>query len=218
VLGLVAACLGLERTDERAHTDLSDGLGLAIRREGPTSPLLADYHTAQAPPTRRNRVFASRREELGIAKQDLATVLTRRDYRTDIAFSVALWRRAAPCRWDLADLAAGLASPYFIPYLGRKSCPLGLPMAPLVIEAASVAAAFRQRDATASAPERLALGRRDGLADGGTVWADRPGPGEPELGLVEERIETRRDEPLSRTRWQFGLRQEVAAAWLPAAP
>lgn len=221
VLGLVAACLGIERAAEEAHAELDAGLGLALRREGPPGPLLADYHTAQVAPARRGRVFATRREELAGPRE---TVLSRRDYRADLGFTAALWRRPAPAfRWTLADLEDAMRAPGFVPYLGRKSCPLGLPLAPLLDDAATVAEAFAQRDAEAARCgwlERDAMAppaRRGAHVAKGTVWADLAGPDEPLLGLSPHRKETRRDAPLSRRRWQFGLREEVAADWVPPA-
>jgi CRISPR system Cascade subunit CasD len=205
VLGLVAGCLGLDRAAEADHAALSAGFALAIRREGGVTPLLSDYHTAQTAPTRKNRRFATRREEAAAADQ---TILTRRDYRTDIAFTLALWPRGGAAPWTLDDLAAALRRPRFTPYLGRKSCPLGLPMAPLIVTAETVRAAFVARDAAACPIERQALAR----SRGGTLWSDPTDA----LGLTEVRKETRRDEPLSRARWQFGLRDEIVADW-PAA-
>ncbi len=207
VLGLVAACIGLERTQEALHASLSSGLGLAIRREGGATPLLSDYHTTQTTPTRKKRAFATRREELSAGERE--TMLSRRDYRADIAFAAALWLRPPPCPWTLEALAEAMTVPRFVPYLGRKCCPLGLPMRPCIIQAATVREAFEQRDAAAAWPERDAL-RRPG---GGTVWADAAGLDEPALGLKKAYAETRRDQPLNRARWQFGLREEVAAHW-----
>jgi CRISPR system Cascade subunit CasD len=76
VLGLVAACLGVEREDEDAHQALETGYGMALRIER-MGPLLADYHTAQTAPQRKGRTFRTRREEL--ATPDLYTILSRRD-------------------------------------------------------------------------------------------------------------------------------------------
>ena len=205
VLGLIAGCLGLDRAAEADHAALSGGFGLAMRREGAATPLLSDYHTAQTAPTRKNRIFATRREE--VAVEDRQTILSRRDYRADIAFTLALWPRAA-CPWTLEGLAEALRHPHFTPYLGRKSCPLGLPMAPLILSAETVREAFIARDVAADPIERTALAQ----PGGGTVWSD-PSLGEPDLGLPVSRSETRRDEPLSRARWQFGLREEVVALW-----
>lgn len=218
VLGLVAACLGLARAEEEAHAELAAGLGLALRRKGPAGPLLVDYHTAQAGTARRGQAFATRREELSGSRE---TILSRRDYRADLGFTAALWRRPAPAfRWTLDGLAAAMRTPGFVPYLGRKSCPLGLPLAPLVVEAGTVVEAMAERDREAARlgwPEREALAPRrrgrDAGSEGGTLWADLAGPEEPPLGVDHHRVETRRDAPLSRRRWQFGLREEAAADW-----
>lgn len=226
VLGLVAACLGLARAEEEAHAELAAGLGVALRREGPAGSLLADYHTAQAGTPRRGQVgrnaglpmFATRREELSGSRE---TVLSRRDYRADPGFTAALWRRPTPAfRWTLDALAAAMREPGFVPYFGRKSCPLGLPLAPLVVEAETVVEALLRRDEEAARlgwPEREAMTPRrrgrDVGAGGGTLWADLAGPEEPRLGVDHHRVETRRDAPLGRCRPQFGLREEAAADW-----
>ena len=210
ILGLIAGSLGIDRSAEADHTVLAAGFGLAIRREGAATPSLSDYHTAQAAPTRRNRVFATRREE--VAGGDLQTVLTRRDYRADIAFTLALWP-SGESRWTLEEVAAALRHPHFVPFFGRKSCPLGLPMAPLIVTAETVRAAFLARDAAADPLERRFLMQHGE----GTLWCETA-PGTPPLGLAESYRETRRDEPLSRRRWQFGLRNELVAAWPGAEP
>ena len=218
VLGLVAACLGLTRADGAAQAELAAGFGLGLRREGQPGPLLTDYHTAQTQPSRKGRRFATRREEL--AAPDPETVLSRRDYRCDCAFTGALWPRAV-VRWSLADLSAAMRAPRFVPYLGRKSCPLGLPLAPRIVTADTLAGAFARRDEQVAAEarrrsmadlERLALAGRGRLA-GAMVWADPAGADEPPLGLEVWHTETRRDVPLSRWRWQFALREEAAARW-----
>ena len=119
MLGLVAGCLGLTRSEEAAQTELAEGLGLGLRREGVAGPLLTDYHTAQTQASRKGRRFATRREELRAL--DPETVLSRRDYRSDCAFTRALWRRpAAALRWSLDDLAAAMRAPRFIPYFGQN--------------------------------------------------------------------------------------------------
>ncbi len=209
VLGLIAGCLGLLRTEEDEHAALSAGLGVAIRRLGGASALLTDYHTVQSSATRRGRAPATRREELAGERE---TILTRRDYRTDLCFTLAVWRRT-DLRWSLAELAEALNRPIFIPNFGRKSCPLALPMAPRIIAAETIEAALRQRDAQSKPPEQAAL-----FPGTGTLWADVPGPDCPPLGVPEAAAMTdqRRDAPGSRVRRQFYLRTECVAVW--AAP
>jgi CRISPR system Cascade subunit CasD len=206
VLGLIAGCLGLDRADEAAHLALEQGYGLALRVERPGG-VLADYHTAQVPPARRNRRFATRAEEL--AAPDLNTILSRRDYRTDLLAFGALWPRGDTARWSLAHLAAALRAPGFTPYLGRKSCPLMLPLAPELHEAAeddpvallgARAAAF----ATWARAARMWPLLRQTAAVVTLDEADAR-----RLSYPVQRVELRRDRIASRRRWQFGLREEA---------
>ncbi len=205
VLGLIGACLGLDRADDDAQAALASGYGLAIRAEA-AGQLLPDYHTAQMPPARRGRRFATRAGEL--AAEDLATVLSRRDYRTDAWHLAAIWASAG-ARWPLAALAEAMRRPGFTLSLGRKSCPLGLPLAPSLVEAGDPVAALAMR--AADGPERalraslLRAEPRHGaiVAMDENPWSD---------GHAIRRTEMRRDAPLSRRRWQFALRREIVVA------
>ena len=116
VLGLIAACLGVDRNDEAGTDALEHGYGLALRIEQ-MGPLLADYHTTQVPPARRGRRFATRAEEL--AAHDLETILSRRDYHMDALVLAALWKRDG-ARWHLAEIEAAMISPGFTLYFGRS--------------------------------------------------------------------------------------------------
>jgi CRISPR system Cascade subunit CasD len=200
VLGLLAACLGLDRADEEAHAALEQDYGLALRVES-LGPLLADYHTAQVPPARRARRFATRAEEL--AAPDLETILSRRDYRAGLICLVALWAREAS-RWPLSDIETALATPCYVPYLGRKSCPLMLPLAPRRIEAANPAAALAARAAARPPPEASLLPRAQQQPQVTMDAADAHA-----FNLPVARTELRRDRLASRHRWQFALREEA---------
>jgi CRISPR system Cascade subunit CasD len=199
VLGLIGAALGIDRADQARLAALDQGLGLALRCDA-TGRLLSDYHSIQVPPARRNRHYATRRQEL--ADEPLETMLTRREYRTDALHLVALWQRAPDSR-DLGEIGQALARPVFRPYLGRLSCPPGLPFDPQLIEAADVRAAFAVREARAKGPEQAI--RRAIRATPGLIWLDRADA----TGQVQ-RIERRRDLVASRARWQFALREEAA--------
>jgi CRISPR system Cascade subunit CasD len=191
--------LGIDRADEPGQQALEHGYGFATRSDAP-GRALTDYHTAQVPAAKRGVTYATRREEM--AAPSLETVLTRRDYRTDALHVVALWaRETAP--YTLEQLALALAEPRYVLFSGRKSCPLGLPLGPLVIEAERVAVALASRAEQASQPEQLV--RRQLRATPGTVAADRDHLTDAEIG----RIEFRRDAIAHRGRWQFGLRQEA---------
>jgi CRISPR system Cascade subunit CasD len=218
ILGLIAAAMGIKRPDtvgddneritlEEAHHALAQGYGFAARVDAPGRPLV-DYHTAQVPSSgtgRNRRQFATRRDELlAVPRADLNTILSRRDYRVDALYTIALWARpGAP--HPLAELAERLHEPVFALYLGRKSCPPGLPLAAQVVMADNIVQAMT--DAALPLPDDFA--RR--LVTPNTVPAlywDEDG----ESGLPLEHTFTRRDTVHSRRRWQFQSRPEHHAA------
>ncbi|MDR3515122.1 MAG: type I-E CRISPR-associated protein Cas5/CasD [Azospirillaceae bacterium] len=213
VLGLVGACLGLDRDDDEAQAALATGYSLALLCHAP-GRLLADFHTTQVPSTRKGRRFATRAAEL--AEPRLNTILTRRDYRSGAWHLGALWPRDDAPRWTLEALAAAMRRPVFVPYLGRKSCPLGLPLGPVIESAADAPAALEARHR--SGPETVLREPggwllRDALADAPTATiivldADDPAA----TGPRHRRTEFRRDQPRSRRRWQFDLRAEAVLA------
>jgi CRISPR system Cascade subunit CasD len=204
VLGLIGACLGLDRADDAAQAALAEQYGLALLCRTPGA-LFTDYHTVQVPPTRRGRRFATRAQELVAA--DLSTMLTRRDYRTGAWHLAALWARTDLPRWSLAELAAAMERPGFVPYLGRKSCPLGLPLAPRIEAAADAPTALLARDLTGPEAVALAKLRAAHPARQPTIVLDAADSDPADRRRL--RIEQRRDAPLSRRRWQFALREEV---------
>jgi CRISPR system Cascade subunit CasD len=209
VLGLIGACLGLLRDDDAAQTALADEYGLALLCHAP-GRLLADYHTAQVPSAQRGRRFATRAQELGAP--DLNTILSRRDYRSGAWHLGAMWPRTDAASWSLDALVEAMERPAFVPYLGRKSCPLGLPLAPRIADAADPSAALLARHADgpeARLHEPNGRSFRSLCADtsGETIIvldADDAGD-DPRL----LRTEMRRDQPRSRRRWQFDLRAEA---------
>lgn len=218
VLGLVAACLGLQRDAEDAHAALASEYGLAVLCHAP-GRLLTDYHTAQAAPARRNWRPATRAEELAASPGDLATILSRRDYRTGTWHLGALWPRRDGARWTLGALQAAMDEPVFTPSLGRRSCPPGLPLAPCVTDGPSAAAVLLERHR--NGPEaRLRMRHRpfrEQLAgasqnEGPLLVLDMADMAEHGGGHTLLRREIRRDQPLSRSRWQFGLREEAVLA------
>jgi CRISPR system Cascade subunit CasD len=199
VLGLAAACLGIEREDEDAQQALESGYGLALRVEC-MGPVLADYHTAQVPPARRGRVFRTRREEL--AADDLGTILSRRDYHTDAVVLAALWQREA-ARWTLDEIASAMRAPQWIPYLGRRACPLMLPLAPEIETAPDPVVALAARAERDAGLRLLQLkANADPVVTMDAADARR-------FTLPHRRVEMRRDALASRKRWQFNLREEA---------
>jgi CRISPR system Cascade subunit CasD len=217
ILGLVAGALGVERDHDEAHAALADELFYAVRTEnmklGSPRRLMTDYHTAQTPKQHGNRRFATRHEELA-DKQSLGTILSYREYRSDCSFSIALWPRVSALRFSLETLAGALCKPVFVPYAGRKSCPLMLPMQPLIMQAANVREAFARRDAMCES-QRAFLRSYGLLAMPHALAVDAVAADA--TGATLGRRERRRDQILSRGRWQFGLRDEIVGSWTGGA-
>ena len=200
--GFLAAALGMERADLR-QTSFAASLAFAVRCEH-VGPLLADYHTAQTPPARKGKKWATRREELA---GEVNTILSRRDYRSDCAFTIACLTVAEPVI-PPGDIAEALRRPIFALYLGRKSCPLGLPPDPQLIEAPTLDAAFDEYD-------RLRQGRRPVIGwiyPAGEISVDsaffRLGLASSDPG-DKARVEKRRDMVVDRRGWRFDLRDET---------
>ncbi|MGQ0697814.1 MAG: type I-E CRISPR-associated protein Cas5/CasD [Panacagrimonas sp.] len=232
VVGLLAAALGIRRDEEARLSQLTAELGLAVLQLS-SGDLLRDYHTAQVPSQSdlNKSPHYSRRDELRAApKQELNTILSSRDYRSEAVNVVAVWRRAGcdDAVPSLSQLATALEQPRFTLYIGRKSCPLSLPLAPRVVEAADIRAAFEAelsdfenrwkivRGAGQSGfglvPQRLGIGKFLGPAPTWMFWEDGD-VNDPPPGLESLQSHTRHDAALSRKRWQFGARLEHVASW-----
>lgn len=181
LLGLVGAALGVRRDDGAGQGALRNWR-TAVSVLSDSHPL-QDFHTVQTVPSANIKRPSTRRVALRSLKRSDNASITRRDYRTDCAFGVALW--GAEIRQPVVD---ALNAPQFTPYLGRKSCPLSAPMA------ARVVAADTPQDALAQVtlPPWLlgAMPRR--------ILSDEPLDG----GWQE----TMWDDPTDRVRWHFGQR------------
>jgi len=211
LLGLLAAALGLKRTDESSLSDLSSSVRFGVLTLS-SGHFLRDYHTAQVPPATalKRRPSRTRRDELSVPKDELGTILSARDYRTDASYRVAVDRMSAG-KFDLAALRNALLTPVFPLYLGRKACPPSLPLNPRIFEASDLLAAFcaalnHERDD--SAPQHDSDFDLDRLNSPPypLTWEDGM-----TSGIDPLKSGMRRDQPRTRRRWQFDERVEHQA-------
>ncbi|NVZ11040.1 type I-E CRISPR-associated protein Cas5/CasD [Allochromatium humboldtianum] len=144
LLGLLGACLGLDRSDTQSLDALAESVAFTVRLDtGAPRPgvdrlmpkrhtKLSDYHTV-----------------LDARKVDGSTnkfpIQSHREYLFDAAFTVAIGSRP-DASFSLARIAESLRRPRFTPVLGRRSCPLGRPLLerPDCIEADDAKAALAQ--------------------------------------------------------------------------
>jgi CRISPR system Cascade subunit CasD len=133
LLGLIAACLGLEREDLHGLERLAGSIEFTVRVDrsaprleradsdgaawpDPKKPAikLRDFHTVLF----ARKVDGSRNEY---------PIVSRREYLYDAAFTVAAGEHpGAPV--SLTAIAEGLRRPRYTPVLGRRSCPLARPL------------------------------------------------------------------------------------------
>ena len=199
IIGLLAAAEGICRKNDAEHLNLDTNLGIAIciRSDG---NLLRDFHTVQVPSG--NQKFPSRRDELVFEQLKLNTILSKRDYRGDVHYHIAVWVANSESNLSLPELQSSLRNPCYSLYLGRKSCPIGLPLNPKTFSEVSLKLAFdRYLEDTG---ELFDLPKN---SSSGYYW--EPDKLEPvDLGMQPTMIYTRRDKIRSRERWQFSVRKE----------
>lgn len=199
LLGLLAAALGIERSDEGRHQALSDACRFGIKLLTP-GLALRDFHTTQVPPeSRKVHHLCTRRDELRAEK--LGTMLSFRSYRQDAASIVAATIESA--EWTLKDLLAALQEPRYHLYLGRKACPPALPLNPSIFTAADLKSALDQYepDNSLSILQKTANSSRPRY-----YWEAGM-----TSGMRHDYHSPRYDQPISRRRWQFAPRDEFVA-------
>ena len=186
LVGMVAAALGVERGDDGAHEALNR-CGFAVQSLGESAPL-RDFHTVQSVPESVTGT-ATRGAAIAGAGRNVHTLITLRDYRTDIAMRATMW--ADTPRWTLAEVAQALRAPAFTLSIGRKYCPLASPTCPRLVRARTPLEALAE-----SAPPIWMPSVRPGL-----VCSD------PFPGGSPERVDRRPSEVLSRAQWHFATRE-----------
>ena len=197
IMGLVAAALGIERSEEEKHIRLNQCFKFGVCAHG--GDLMRDYHTSQVPPVERSkRKYFTRREELLLSSKK-GTILSQRDYYTDSFYKIALW--VNDCNYfSLEQVKKAFERPRFVLYLGRKSCPLALPLNPNITSGISLKEALDKFNLYES------IGKYLGTESQHYYWED--GLSENELGMTSQIVYSRRDRIESRKRWQFSYRDE----------
>jgi CRISPR system Cascade subunit CasD len=206
ILGMIAAALGIKRDEQDRLDKLTEGYLVAVKVLN-SGFLLKDYHTVQVPDSVGKFSYATRRDEIviGGCRTDnrLSTILSSREYRCDsLAITAICSKPEAP--YSLPELQNALRKPQFVLYLGRKSCPVSVPLQPQIVEADGFHSAL-------SAKFPPLVETKDGKHDltgwfiPDTVdryyWEGESGDMQPQQTI--ERF----DRSLNRRRWQFAPTQ-----------
>lgn len=192
LLGLLAAGMGISREEEKNHAELSRQCRFGIKLYS-SGQVLRDFHTAQVPPTiKKIKHLHTRRDEL--CADNLGTILSSREYRQDALAVIALWLEDEGI-YTLDDLQLGLIRPHFHLYLGRKSCPLSIPIKPEKISADTL------KDAL---DEYVIDDSLKSLKQTANYYWEKTD----KSGCRADFHVSRYDQPISRKRWQFRGRDE----------
>lgn len=193
LLGLLAAAVGIRRDDDAGLAAFNSAYHVAVHVLSEKARWLRDYHTVSAPRENKKRSYYTRRDELTQAPEEVGTLISQREYRCDGYWHVAI-SATSDAPHSLAALRDALLKPHFQLYLGRKSCPLALPLAPQLI-AGSLRQVFTRASELLRPDELAGILEESGYC----YWDDAE-----EASLSVEQTLRSNNQPLSRTRWQFG--------------
>lgn len=193
ILGLLSAALGISRDEEALLNKVNRHYHVAVHALSSQERWLRDYHTVSAPRENKKYHYYTRRDELCLAPDEVGTLISQREYRCDGYWHIAI-SAGEEAPFPLESLYNALVAPHYPLYLGRKSCPLALPLAPRVIKG-TLQQAFLQA-LEEMRPEELS----GFLLNEGVCYWDDPH----ENSLVWRQRHHSNNQPISRRRWQFG--------------
>jgi CRISPR system Cascade subunit CasD len=211
VLGILASALGIRRREEDRLRTLAQACRVAVVVVDPGS-FLRDYHTTQVPSCTdaKGWPLRTRRDELDLVAwlrpnkgKAGEAILSSRDYRCDGQWIIGIQAASSDPVFSLDAFRRALLEPQLCLFLGRKACSPSLPLAPQIIEAETLVDGLGRirfgKIGEVAASRRLGTGPRSI----GLYW--EPGM---DVGFEPRETVERRDDPLSRQRWQFRPRLE----------
>tara|TARA_R110002153_G_scaffold228568_1_gene381528 strand:- start:2386 stop:3132 length:747 start_codon:yes stop_codon:yes gene_type:complete len=198
ILGLLGAALGIKREQESQLHALQTSVKIAVKQSVPTS-LLRDYHTTQVPSHSNKLIHRTRKSEL--SEDKLNTILSSRDYRCDGLWIIAI-SLTDETSCNLAELQQALSTPVYSLSLGRKSCPLAIPVTPKIVQVEKLKQAL-----DTEFPPLTTSHKEDQFRLNANGWVSYFWEGAMDE-FVETGVITTQpwDEPISRDRWQFKQR------------
>lgn len=200
LIGLVGAALGIRRDQTFEQNNLARAYEFGIKLFSAGS-ILHDYHTTQTANSLKYRDYHSRREIFMNNREEIHTILSKREYRCD-AFSIIAMRAKAEVFYSLSSIKEALLKPKFHLYLGRKSCPLAIPLSPAIMEGSGYKEILDQYSLPPALKYLYRYYKYDKENLSGYFWEGETPDLKPEFTVI------RQDQPLNRNRWQFVPRQE----------
>ncbi|RDT52826.1 type I-E CRISPR-associated protein Cas5/CasD [Escherichia coli] len=193
ILGLLSAALGISRDEEEQLNKVNQHYHVAVHALASHDRWLRDYHTVSVPRENKKYRYYTRRDELCLAPDEVGTLISQREYRCDGYWHIAI-SASDEAPFSLKSLFQALLTPHYPLYVGRKSCPLALPLAPRLITGTL-------QQAFLHALEEMRPAELSGfILNEGVCYWDDPN----EKSLVWRQKHHSNHQPVSRRRWQFG--------------
>lgn len=193
ILGLLAAALGISRDDDVQLNKVNQHYYVAVHALSSQDRWLRDYHTVSVPRENKKYRYYTRRDEICLDANEVGTIISQREYRCDGYWHIAV-STTDEAPFTLEVIREALLTPHYPLYLGRKSCPLALPLAPRVMTG-NLKQVFVQAIDEMCPEELIGFIQQKGMC----YWDDPD-----EKSLVWSQKLQSSNQPLSRRRWQFG--------------
>lgn len=126
LLGLLGACLGIDRHDQAGLRRLAESVEFTVRADRQTARP-EDHREANKQALKLPDFHTVRDARKVDGSPNKNPVVSRREYLFDASFSVAVGERAGAAV-GLDTIAARVRRPLYTPSLGRRSCPLARPL------------------------------------------------------------------------------------------
>jgi len=218
VIGLLSAALGIKRDEIDKLSELSK-LQFSVRVDAFGVPI-EDYHTIQTPSEQaikqdRGEKYWTRLDEIEAinwrviqsqSNAEAGAIQSRRTYYCDALYTIAIneavdtpiaWNNIKPDISQLNDVIGYLEKPLFNLYLGRKSCPLSLPLE----------AQFREGENCQQAINKAIFMLQSEIEELVKNVNSVAYYSEENLSDCQMKI-SRRDQPVNKSTWQFTSRDE----------
>lgn len=134
LLGLLGACLGIDRDDADAQRALAGSVDFAIRADRKWISAADESNRGWLVPSTRLTDFHTVKNARKVGgKINEYPVVSRREYLCDAPFTVAIGQRPGAA-YSLDRIATAVRKPMYTPSLGRRSCPPTRPLFECFVE------------------------------------------------------------------------------------
>lgn len=124
ILGMIGCCMGIPRGSEKLY-EMDQKLHVAVRADR-RGRIMTDFHTVQA--SKGQKMINAQGKPRG------ETIITPKQYLQEAQFTVFIWGDEEMMK----QVRESMLHPFWVPFLGRKSCVPSVPILPKTVEARNI--------------------------------------------------------------------------------